>query len=122
MVPETPLVGSVVMELPHGEAAIVDLQKLAGYCLNASHPRGKHKAGVFQAVLGLHVSDADFLRNELLRAARDAEAFQSGSDEYGKRYIVDFPVCFPEGQGTVRSSWILLRGEETPRRTRCFLL
>ena len=54
------------MKLPHGEAAIVDPQKLTGYCLNLEHPRGKHKARVF-ATLGLTVEKADELRTALLR-------------------------------------------------------
>ena len=37
------------MKMPGGEAAIVDLAKLTGYCLNPEHPRGKHKARVFAA-------------------------------------------------------------------------
>jgi len=39
------------MKMPDGDAAIVDRQKLTGYCLNPEHPRGKHKARVF-AMLG----------------------------------------------------------------------
>jgi len=39
------------MKMPDGDAAIVDRQKLTGYCLNPEHPRGKHKARVF-ATLG----------------------------------------------------------------------
>ena len=37
------------MKMPGSEAAIVDLAKLTGYCLNPEHPRGKHKARVFAA-------------------------------------------------------------------------
>lgn len=32
------------MKLPNAENAFVDIEKLRGYCLNLSHPRGKHKA------------------------------------------------------------------------------
>ncbi len=49
------------MKLPGGNAAIVDRQKLTGYCLNPEHPRGKHKARVF-AMLGLTAENADELR------------------------------------------------------------
>jgi len=40
------------MKLPGGEDAIVDPEKLTGYCLNPEHPRGKHKARVFATALG----------------------------------------------------------------------
>jgi len=41
------------MKLPNPERAVVDLEKLRNYCLSLSHPRGRHKARVFEAVLGL---------------------------------------------------------------------
>ncbi len=41
------------MKLPNPEQAIIDSQKLSGYCLNRNHPDGQHKARVFQSVLGL---------------------------------------------------------------------
>ena len=45
-------------QLPHGEEALVDLAKLEDYCLNASHPRGRHKARVFREALNLERKDA----------------------------------------------------------------
>lgn len=56
------------MKMPDGDAAIVDRQKLTGYCLNPEHPRGKHKARVF-ATLGFTAENADTLRAALLMAA-----------------------------------------------------
>ena len=81
------------MKLPGGEHAIVDIAKLRDYCLNQTHPRGRHKARLFAAVLGLAQADAEFLRQELLLAARDVEAIVSDSDEYGQRYVVDFELA-----------------------------
>jgi len=37
---------SVEMKLPGGERANVDVAKLRDYCLNPTHPRGRHKARV----------------------------------------------------------------------------
>jgi hypothetical protein len=34
--------------LPHGDEAILDIRKIQDYCLNPSHPRGRHKARVFR--------------------------------------------------------------------------
>ncbi len=31
------------MKLPNAERAVVDLAKLRHYCLNPTHPRGRHK-------------------------------------------------------------------------------
>ena len=45
-------------ELPNAEYAIISMEKLTDYCLNADHPRGKDKAHVFATVLGLTRNDA----------------------------------------------------------------
>jgi hypothetical protein len=38
--------------LSNANRAILDLRKIDDYCLNASHPRGRHKARVFRDALG----------------------------------------------------------------------
>ena len=35
------------MKLPNVARASVDIAKLRDYCLNSSHPEGRHKARVF---------------------------------------------------------------------------
>jgi hypothetical protein len=110
------------MKLPGGAAAIVEISKLRGYCLNPRHPRGRHKARVFLSALGLEQGDADFLRTALLDAAREGETVAGESDEYGDRYTVDVNVIHGGRKATVRSAWILLRGESAPRLTSCFVL
>ena len=56
--------------LPRGEEAILDIRKIEDYCLNASHPRGRHKARVFREALDLQRGDAAWLRGVLLETAR----------------------------------------------------
>jgi hypothetical protein len=110
------------MKLPGGEHAVVDIAKLRDYCLNPSHPRGRHKARIFAAVLGLAQADAEFLREELLRAAREADATAVDADEYGERYIVDLELVWNDRWSAVRSAWIIRRGEGFPRLISCFVL
>lgn len=50
------------MKLPNGDEAIIDLEKLQNYCLNLSHPRGRHKARVFKAVLGISAEDSEIVQ------------------------------------------------------------
>lgn len=111
-----------LMNLPNANKAIIDLQKLEGYCLNPEHPRGKHKARVFQSTLALTSADAEFLRDQLLLAATEGTATLTASDKYGVRYMVDYSVNSPDGVATVRSLWIIRDGEEYPRLTTCFVL
>jgi hypothetical protein len=110
------------MKLPEAERAVVDIAKLRDYCLSPVHPRGRHKANIFAGVFGLMQTDAEFLRQELIRAARMADAIETESDEYGNRYIVDFELVWNDRRGAVRSAWIIRRGEKFPRLTTCYVL
>ena len=109
------------MTMPRGDAAVVDLEKLTVYCLNPEHPRGKHKARVFRAALGIGAEHADQLRAALLEAAATGDARPSTVDQFGARYVVDFEMQGPSGTGIVTSTWIIRRGESTPRLTSCFV-
>jgi hypothetical protein len=109
------------MKLPGGDDAVVELAKLRDYCLNPSHARGRHKARVFQAALGLARSDAEYLRGELLRAAREADAVAGDTDEFGTRYSIDFTIERNELRAVVRSSWIV-RDRDVPHLTSCYVL
>jgi hypothetical protein len=110
------------MKLPGGANAIVDIVKLRDYCLDLHHPRGRHKARVFLAALGLGQTDAEFLRTVLLKAAREGEAVCGEADAYGERYTIDFLMTHGDWEARVRSGWIILRGESAPRLTSCFVL
>ena len=68
--------------------AIVDLKKLSGYCLNPEHLRGRHKALVFKSALGLTTADAELLKAELLKAAREKDAVFYGKDDFGDRFWI----------------------------------
>src|SRR3954469_2018352 len=108
--------------LPGAEHAIVELSKLLNYCLSKEHPQGRHKARVFAATLGLTVEDAEELRDALLNAAITNDAIATEKDEYGQRYIVDFLMVRLGKEATIRSSWIIRRGETSPRLTSCYVL
>lgn len=110
------------MRLPNGERAVVDIAKLTDYCLSATHPRGKHKARVFLAVLGMSSPDASELRAALLEAARNEDAQAGDSDLYGTRYIIDFDLKRGVRTGRIRSCWIVLAGDRAPRFVTCFVL
>lgn len=108
------------MKMPGGDDAIVEREKLTGYCLNPEHPRGKHKARVF-ATLGFTAENADELRAALLRAAATADAQPAASDQFGDRYVIEFEIKGPRDSGVVKSTWIVRRGETSSRLTSCFV-
>jgi hypothetical protein len=110
------------MKLPNGEAAIVEIEKLRGYCLSPEHPRGRHKARVFQFVLGMTAVHAEDLRSALMDAARNEEAAPGASDQYGTRYTIDFELRRGERTANIRSCWIVGSGGSTPRFVTCYIL
>ncbi|MBM3512783.1 MAG: hypothetical protein FJX59_03605 [Alphaproteobacteria bacterium] len=100
-----------------------DVAKLRDYCLCSSHPRGRHKARVFQSRLGFVANDAKRLRQFLLEAARrdDADFVPLATDAYGDRYTLDAVISGPSGTGIVRSTWIVLTGQRVLRFVTCFV-
>jgi hypothetical protein len=110
------------MKLPGGDRAVVDIVKLTDYCLSSTHPRGRHKARVFAATLGLAADQADMLRDALLEAARTEEAMPTDQDEFGQRYVIDFTMKGPANTARVHSAWIIRIGEDFPRLTSCYVL
>ena len=68
-----------------------------------------HKGRVFAATLELAQTDAEFLQEALLRAAREADALVGESDEYGDRFTVEFELNRGNRRAVVRSAWIILR-------------
>jgi hypothetical protein len=108
------------MKLPNPDQAVVDIRKLRDYCLNPSHPRGRHKARVFLSLLNLSDNDAPALRDFLLQAARLYDVSPSLSDPYGARCTLDAP--WPGTTAIIRSTWIVLVAEDFPRLTSCYVL
>ncbi len=109
------------MNLPNGERAIVDIRKLRAYCLNPHHTRGRNKARVFASV-GIRQSDAEELRTALLQAASNAEVRLGMLNSYGQRYVADFDLVRQNRIVKIRSSWIVLTGQDLPRLTSCYVL
>lgn len=109
------------MFLPNGKRAILDIRKLRDYCLNPDNPRGSGKARVFARALGITAKDATEFRAKLLEIAASEEAVIGEVDVYGQRYTIDFEIENAFGKAAVRSGWIVLRDETTPRFTTCYV-
>jgi hypothetical protein len=110
------------MRMPNPERALVAIEKLRDYCLSPEHPRGRHKARVFSAALGFTTDKAEDLKNALLTAAQADTAVPGNRDQYGQRYVLDFPLEGLRGKVTIRSTWIVRTAEDYPRLTSCYVL
>lgn len=103
------------MILPNAANAYVDLRKLRDYSLNIESPKGRHKARVFSAALGITSESAEQLRDILLVAVKENKAEIGELDMFGQRFTVDFLMATEIGKATVRSGWIILHKEDFPR-------
>lgn len=111
------------MRIPNGSDAIVDIAKLRDYALNPDHPRGKHKAKVFEAALGLTRADAKMLAQLFRDAVVDRDdAVRTLTDPYGVRYQLDVTISGLKGLGTVRTVWIVPADEKNPHLVTCWVL
>jgi len=108
--------------LPHGDGATLDIRKIEDYCLNPVHPRGRHKARVFREALDIRRSDAMWLRNALLEAARSGEASLHSTDAWGTYWRLDAAIRRHRKSAVVRTVWIVRTGENLPRFVSCWVL
>ncbi len=102
------------MKLPARDA-IIPPDKVRDYLLSRTHPDGRAKA---EYLGGLGYSQETFLqleadlREQLL--CRDAQPLRASI--YGQKYEILGPLTGPNGStGWVRTIWIILTGETTPR-------
>ena len=100
------------MKLPNGKRAVVEIAKVRDYCLNVAHPEGRHKARVFRAVLGIGPAESHMLQDRLLAAALDQEAAAGEVDQFGHRYVIDFPLEHLDG-----GRWCVRLGSCSQMRT-----
>lgn len=108
--------------LPNVEAAVLDVRKLSDYCLDPSHRRGRNKARVFRAALGITREDAGWLKAAILEALANTQAFEDEADEYGSRWHVDVLLTRQDKRAMVRTTWIFRAGDSLPRFVSCWVL
>lgn len=110
------------MRLPNGDRADLGT-KIEDYTLNSVHREGRHKARVFEAVLGITAANADGLRRALLDAAAASDQAEARGDSgFGNVYTLQFPLSTGQGTATVLSVWIVRHGEDFPRLTTCYIV
>ena len=107
------------MKLPNGSRC--DLcTKQEDYPLNLSHREGRHKARVFEAVLGITVANAEVLRAAIISAAATSdEAEARGDIGFGEVFNLRFAMTTGRGSATVLTGWIVRHNEDFPRLTTC---
>jgi len=110
------------MELPNPLQTYIDDNKLVGYSLNLNHADGQHKARVFKSALNITTDNLEELKNALLNAVKNYEATPTKSNQYGQKYIIDFPMTHQNRTATIHSVWIVRYNENFPRLVTCYII
>lgn len=110
------------MKIPGASRASIDPRKLEEYSLSLEHPRGRHKARVFQSALGVSIKNTAELEMRVREAIAEEECTQGEGDRFGERYTLDFHWTREGRTATVRTTWIVRTGEDFPRLTSCYVL
>lgn len=102
------------------------MDKLTRYSMDSSSPRGKSKARVWKAALGMDKRHAEDVRRQVLEQLDKRPAFRDLADKHGERFKVLVPVTGPNGRTVdVTTSWIYERGSDRtstkPRLVTCFV-
>jgi hypothetical protein len=110
------------VKLPNGDRAVIDPRKVTDYSLDPGHEEGRHKAHLFQSLLGINRQNAHLLLEAIEKAAANGEAANGKLDQYGQRYVIDIAFSGPGGEATLRTAWIVRHSEDFPRLVTSFIL
>jgi len=87
---------------------VINSRKLTHYALDPNSPKGKHKAVLFEKLLGFTQKNYTHLLHQLKTKSLSAETTAHNEDQYGKRYTVDLLIEGMEGQQEiVRTGWLV---------------
>ena len=103
------------MKLPNASRAVVPVEKLVDYLLDETHPDGGSKAVFFRRA-GFRPEAWGELAAALLLHATENDVASEEETEHGRKFVIEAVIAMPAGQRPlVRSIWVILRGEDTPR-------
>ena len=102
------------------------MDKLTRYSMDPDSPRGRSKARVWRAALGMDKRHAEDVRRQVLEQLDKRPAFRDLADKHGERFKVVVPVTGPNGRTVdVTTSWIYERGSgrtsTKPRLVTCYV-
>lgn len=110
------------MKLPAGNRADLGT-KLEDYALNPDHRDGRHKARVFQSVLGITRMNRQVLAAAILSAAANSDDAEArGNNGHGDVFVLRLPLKTTKGSATIMTGWIIRHGEYFPRLTTCYIM
>lgn len=95
------------MKLPTDTVLEIEDRKIQNYLLDGNHPDGKAKAEFFFAN-GITPENAAVLESMLKMQAANEEVLKELTTPFGKKFIFESAMEFPNGKTHhIRSVWIL---------------
>lgn len=110
------------MKLPNPDQTAIDDNKLTEYVLNFNHADGQHKARVFKSTLGITIKEIDILKKALIHAVYNYDAIPKQPNQYGQKYLIDFPMTHQSKTAKIRSVWIVKDNENFPHLVTCYVI
>lgn len=107
--------------LKNASAAMIEPEKLTGYCLNPDSLRGRDKARVFKAALRFDLSNYKGLLTAIRDGVMISKARFLARTAHGELWQVDMAVAGPTGAASVRTGWIYEDGSDVPRLTTAYV-
>ena len=94
---------------------MIEAEKIRDYLLSSSHPIGRFKAPVFEA-MGYLKETWGQLEADLRERHTTSDVDQVVESPHGTKYIIRANLKGPNGRVfALQSIWIVLKGEDVPR-------
>jgi hypothetical protein len=109
--------------LPYYGNAVVPIEKVRDYALDATHQSGKHKARVFEAALGFRQEHSDILARLIKVSLSRAPAVRGAKDDHGERWTTYHEIVGANARtAVVTVAWICRTERPTePMLISCYI-
>ena len=106
------------MRLPNADEAIIAERKLGAYLLDLS-AKDASKARLF-AALGYTQDNWQQFEADIRSQHLTRDAVEVAPNEFGRRWRIEAELRGPLGSAMIRTTWIILFGEDTPHLTSAY--
>ncbi len=98
-----------------------EVRKIRNYCLNEEHIDGKHKAVLFQRLLGITAANWYVLAEQLAGGIEQELVNRPKKTNWGVQYESRIPVTGPNGVTKIVTSGWIIRENEAPFLTSAYI-
>jgi hypothetical protein len=111
------------MYLPN--ASMIDrnqiLEKVEQYCLSTEHEYGKHKALLFQRLLGISQTNSEILLDAIFSASQTNQAFFVKTTPYCDIYNIVFSLTTDVSTCRIRTGWCVKHETQVPHLSTAYI-